>query len=319
MNLLNLVADIGGTNSRYALCESGSLHMHEPRKLLNAEYGSLEESLAHYLSETGATPQRACLAVAGPVTGDHVRLTNIDWQFSREALQKRFGLRALALTNDFTALAMAVPHLPGGQIIKAGGGEPAPHQPIAVVGPGTGLGASGLIWCGTHWVPLQGEGGNVAFAPGSPLEVELLGHAMRQHDYVRAEHFISGYGMSYLHKTLAAVKGISTETLKAEEITRMGLNGECSQCEETLLLFCGMLGSFAGDLSLILGARGGVYIGGGIVTILGDFFLRSPFRARFEAKGKFTEYVRPIPTYVMRSFTEMALIGAASILHTQKD
>lgn len=319
MASLSLVADIGGTNSRFSLFRKGTLDLIEPRKFANKDFPSLAAVLDHYLSEVNEAPSQACIAVAGPIASDRVRLTNIDWQFSRNDIRKQFHLSKLHITNDFTALAMAVPHIPTDRIIHNGGGEPAERQPIAVLGPGTGLGVSGLIWSGKHWVPLQGEGGNTSFAPGTALEVELLRYAQRQMEYVRAENFISGSGMGFLHAAIAAVEGRKVDEIPNEEITRRGLTGECGQCQHTLMIFCGMLGSFAGDQALFLGARGGVYIGGGIVPILGEFFFRSPFRSRFEAKGKFTDYVRPIPTYVMLSFTEMALIGAASLLNSLEE
>jgi glucokinase len=319
MAALSLVADIGGTNSRFALCEPGTLDLLEPRKFANRDFDSMEAVVAHYLAQVQAEPKQACIAVAGPIASDTVQLTNIDWRFSRSEVRRQFGFHRLHIANDFTALAMAVPHLGPDRIIHNGGGEAAQGQPVAVLGPGTGLGVSGLLPYGKRWIPLQGEGGNASFSPGTALEVELLRYAQRHLDYVRAENFISGAGMGFLHEAMAAVAGQKIEALPNDEITRRGLTGECVRCEETLLTFCGMLGSFAGDIALLLGARGGVYIGGGIVPILGEFFFRSPFRSRFEAKGKFTSYVRPIPTYVMLSFTEMALIGAAALLNSLEE
>ena len=319
MAALSLVADIGGTNSRFALYRHGTLEMIEPRRLPNRDFPSLEAVIEHYLAVVDQEPKRACLAVAGPITGDSVQMTNIDWQFSRSDLRRHFQFSELQLVNDFTALAMAVPHLTPDLLIKSGGDEPVKDMPIAVLGPGTGLGVSGLLWAGRQWLALQGEGGNVSFAPGNAKEIELLRYAQNHHDYVRAEHFISGSGLSFLHEAIAAIEGRTTERLATQEISRRGLSGECDQCTDTLMTFCGMLGSFAGDVALTLGARGGVYIGGGVVPILGEFFLRSPFRSRFEAKGQFRDYIRPIPTYVMLSFTEMALIGAAAILNSTEE
>lgn len=319
MSSLSLVADIGGTNSRFAMCRLGTLDLVEPRKFANIDFSSLEAVIEHYLASVEGEPRHACIAVAGPISSDTVRLTNIDWQFSRSALRKRFGFSRLHIANDFTALAMAVPHLSTDRIIHIGGGESVKHMPIAVVGPGTGLGVSGLLWSGQHWRPLQGEGGNISFAPGNAREVELLRYAQQHLDYVRAEDFISGSGMGFLHQALATIDGKKAEALIPSEISRRGLSDECLQCADTLTTFCGMLGSFAGDVALTLGARGGVYIGGGIVPILGEFFLSSPFRERFEAKGRFRDYVRPIPTYVMLSFTEMALIGAAALLNSLEE
>jgi glucokinase len=228
-------------------------------------------------------------------------------------MQQMFGLKFLEVVNDFTALAMAVPHLPQKYVDQIGSGTPLTNHPISVLGPGTGLGVSGLLWSGKHWVALAGEGGHVAFAPGNELEITLLHYARKHYDYVEPESFLCGPGLAFLHKALSEIDGRKPEELKPDDITNKAIEGD-DHCRKTINFFCGMLGSFAGDQALTLGARGGVYIGGGIAPKLDHLLSQSPFRQRFEEKGRFREMVSPIPTYVMLSHSQVALIGAAAIL-----
>ncbi len=312
---LDLVSDIGGTNSRFALCRPGTLDLIEPRKYPNAEFSCLEESIAHYLAEVKCAPQRACIAIAGPVTGDFVKLSNIDWAFSTREVAEKFHLSRMEVTNDFTALAMSVPHEPADNLIQVGTGAPVAYKPISVLGPGTGLGVSGLFWAGDHWLPMEGEGGNAAFAPVTALEVELLKYAMRSISFVTAEHFISGRGLGFLHKAMLEIAGKKPEELTPADIADRAKRNPGSDCHHTINQFCGMLGAFTGDRVMTLGALGGAYIGGGIVPQLEHLFAESAFRQRFEDKGKFYDYIKGVPTYVLLSHSRAALIGAAAILN----
>lgn len=312
---LDLVSDIGGTNSRFALCRPGTLDLIEPRKYPNAEFKNLENVIEHYCEETGYTPQRACIAIAGPVLSDFVRLSNIDWSFSARALAEKFNWSHVEVTNDFTALAMSVPHEPADNVIQVGTGTPAPYKPISVLGPGTGLGVSGLLWAGDHWIPMEGEGGNVAFSPTNELEIELLRYALRSIPFVTAEHFLSGRGLTLLHSALLEINGRPAEELPAATISKRAKEQPGSDCHHTINLFCGMLGAFAGDRVMTVGALGGAYIGGGVVPQLEHLFAESPFRQRFDDKGKFYDYIKGVPTYVLLSHSRAALIGAAAILN----
>lgn len=312
--MYSLVADIGGTNSRFALSRQGEIELQEPRKYPNASFDSLAAVIEHYLKDVGIEPLDACLAVAGPAHKDDVALTNIDWTFSVSDYKRHFNLRRLLLTNDFTALAMSVPFQKPGSTKKLGNGEPVSGMPISVLGPGTGLGVSGLLNCGNQWVSLQGEGGNVDFCPANEEEVELLRLAWKDLSHVRAENFISGSGMSYLHDLRLELHGKPREGLKAEDIAWQAGTTECGICRDTINVFCGMLGSFAGNQALTLGALGGVYIGGGVAPQLEELFDKSPFRERFEAKGRFRDYVRPIPTYLLLSHSRNAMLGASAML-----
>lgn len=312
--MLSLVADIGGTNSRFALCEENSLTLLEPRKYPNKEFDSLGDAIAHYIDDVKTTPTHACLAVAGPAHGDTISLTNIDWQFSVSDYQNRFGLTTLLITNDFTALAMSVPHLQKNAIRQIGTGTAIETMPISVVGPGTGLGVSGLIWNGAGWIAIQGEGGNAGFSPSTDLEIELLKRAYKDKSFVRSEDFISGNGLSYLHNLLLEINGKPAANVAAKDITWRAKTADCDECRNTINVFCGMLGNLAGNQALQLGALGGVYIGGGVAPQLDDLFVDSPFRKQFEAKGPFTDYISSIPTYLLLSHSRNALVGAAALL-----
>jgi glucokinase len=313
--MYRLVADIGGTTSRFAVTRIGSLELEEALKYPNKDFSSLGDVIAQYLSDIGEIkPSQACLAVAGPAHGEHIQLTNIDWKFSVSDYKQRFGLERLLLTNDFTALAMSVPFLEAKSIQQIGSGKAVEKMPISVLGPGTGLGVSGLLWNGTGWTALQGEGGNVNFTATTEEEIELLRIAQKELGYVRAEDFISGRGLTYLHDIRLEMHGKARVKLKAEDIAWRAKTENSGFYKDTLMLFCGMLGSFAGNQALTLGAFGGVYIGGGVAPQLEELFHESPFRARFEARGVFTDYIKQIPTFLMLSHSRNALVGAAAML-----
>jgi glucokinase len=314
-----LVGDIGGTNSRFALVENGKIELLKRNKFPNREHTNLESVIRHYLNLTGAKPDAACIAVACPILGDKVGLTNIDWTFSINAMQQEFGFKHLHVTNDFTALAMAVPSMrESGAIVQIGSGIPQEQKPIGVLGPGTGLGVSGLLWSGTGWVAIQGEGGQVGLKAGNDLEIEILHYAQKVYGFVCAERILSGMGLPFLHNALLEINGKPREeNLLAEDITRRALADKCGNCHQTIDVFCGMLGAFAGDHALTLGAFGGIYIGGGVAPQLEHLFTEGPFRMRFEDKGRFTDYVKQIPTYSLRSHSEVALVGAAVIMNQE--
>uniref|UniRef100_UPI000475429C glucokinase n=1 Tax=Ideonella sp. B508-1 TaxID=137716 RepID=UPI000475429C len=271
-----------------------------------------------YLGETALpVPALAAVGIATPVTGDRVQMTNHHWSFSIEALRQALGFERLRVINDFTALALALPHLPAHELRQVGGGAAQPGAAIGLVGAGTGLGVSGLLPLGPRWLPLAGEGGHVSLPAETPLEAELVAVLRQRYGRVSAERALSGPGLRALHQALGVVQGQSVTPADAPEaaaIVEAALAGGDAHCAQVLDLFCGWLGAVAGDLALTLGARGGVYIGGGIVPRLGMAFDRSPFRARFEAKGRFASYLREIPVQLILSPTSPALRGAAEAL-----
>jgi glucokinase len=257
--------------------------------------------------------RHAAIAIANPVDGDQIRMTNHHWQFSIEALRRELGFETLLVVNDFYALARSLPHLQDGDKVQVGGGSARPGAPLGLLGAGTGLGVSGLIPAGSSWTALSSEGGHVTFAPANELEVAILQYAWREFEHVSAERFLSGAGVELIHRALTHIQGLPPGTLTAPEISRRALSGECALSSQALDVFCGMLGCVAGNLAVTLGAQGGVYIGGGIVPRLGDRFAASPFRARFEHKGRFASYLAAVPTYVITA-DYPAFLGVSAIL-----
>jgi glucokinase len=308
-----LLADIGGTNARFAL-ETAPGVLEDIQVLPCASHPTLEAAMRSYLAEVGSRAvAHAAIGIANPVTGDWVQMTNHHWAFSIEATRQALGLTSLIVINDFTALALSLPHLPRKELVQVGGGDAISGSPLALIGPGTGLGVSALIPSPGGYMPLAGEGGHVSFAPFDEREAAIWRYARDRHGHVSAERLLSGPGLVLIYHALAALAGEAEQDLSAADITARGLSGSCPRCRETLDAFCAMLGTAAANLALTLGARGGVYLGGGIVPRLIDYFKTSPFRPRFEDKGRFSAYLAGIPVFVINS-RYPALIGASAAL-----
>ena len=310
-----LLGDVGGTHARFALQSAQGTPPARIRTLACGDYPDIESAVRAYLQlESVPIPEVASIGIANPVTTDQITMTNHHWHFSVEALRAALGLRQLLVLNDFTALALAVPQLREDEREQIGTGEAVPGATVGVLGAGTGLGVSGLVWCGENPVPLAGEGGHVTLAASTNEEARLIAHLQgRFQGHVSAERVLSGPGLMTLYETLSRFDHTPAETLTSAQIGARALAGSCPVCVRTLNMFCALLGTVAGDLALTLGARGGIYLGGGIVPKLGAFFGRSPFRQRFEQKGRFSAYLADIPTYVI-SAPYPALTGAAQVL-----
>ena len=308
-----LVGDIGGTNARFAIADVRDRLSHV-RALRCADFAGPEDALRHYFElEAIAPPPVAAFGIANPVTGDEVAMTNHRWRFSVERLREHLGLDRLLLVNDFTALALSVPRLGPDDLHAVGGGTPVAGQAIGLIGPGTGLGVSGLVPTADGYLPLQGEGGHVTLAARDAREARIIEWMWRHHDHVSAERLLSGPGLVMLHDAVRDLADAPTCELGSADITARALARTCPYCAEALDLFCAMLGTVAGDLALTLGARGGVYLGGGILPRLGPSFAQSRFRSRFEDKGRFSSYLSRIPTFVIDA-PYAALRGAAAAL-----
>ena len=311
-----LVADIGGTNARLGLVTEVGGAVDHVRKLPVAEYARPELAVQAYLAEQsmrqGAAyraPRRAALAVATAVGPDEIAFTNSHWRFSSAGLQAALGLERLLVLNDFEALALSLPRLAPAQL-QPHGALPQAEGTLAVIGPGTGLGVGGVVQTRHGWQALPGEGGHATLAPTDDFESQVLAEARKAFAHVSAERLLSGIGLPVLHQAVARSLGAEAAELTAELIVERGLDQTCPVCLRTLDTFCALLGSFAGNVALTLGARGGVYIGGGIVPRLGERFFASRFRERFEAKGRFQGYLQAIPTALITD-TLAALTGAA--------
>ena len=297
-----LIADVGGTNARFALCDKEGRALCS-ETVLCRDYAGIEQAIAAFLKKNGdARIKSAALAVASPVLDDIVSMTNCDWIFSISALKKELGLERLQVVNDFVAQALAVPVLTDAEKIKVGGGEPRDRSPVVVVGPGTGLGVSILVPDSAGgWIALPGEGGHATMPAPFPEEERVISALRQEYGHVSAERVISGTGLINLYKTLLTLhREKADESLQPEDISARALAGD-PLCREAVQMMFGLLGTFAGNLALTAGSFGGVYIAGGIVPRPGliDLFKESAFRIRFEAKGRFASYLSRIPTYVM--------------------
>ncbi|MET3109297.1 glucokinase [Oxalobacteraceae bacterium GrIS 1.18] len=241
-------------------------------------------------------------------------MTNHHWLFSIKSVQKEFGLSTLLVVNDFNALAMALPFLNQQQKYQLGTGHAQENVVIGLVGAGTGLDVSGLIRANDSWTALDSEGGHTSFAPRSTRETAILKYALQIYDHVSSERLLSGAGLQLIYRALATDQNIPSEDIDAPEIMARGLANACPLCRAVLDTFCEVLGTVAGNLALTLGAKGGVYIGGGIVPRLGEYFNHSGFRERFEQRGRFTDYLRQVPTFVITepfpAFTGISVILA---------
>ena len=313
----SLIADVGATNARFAVVSpDGGLQ--RPRVLACEDYPTIQGAIAVYLvEELPLTDVRrleaAALAIAGPVTGDRVTLTNHPWSFSIDELRGALEVEHLHVVNDFAAVAAAMPHLETDERTQIGAGEPLPGAVIGVLGPGSGLGIGGLVPSATGWMPLPGEGGHATMAAANARESAVLDRMRARYDHVSAERILSGPGLVDLCNTLAEIDGVPAEPFTAAQITDPAICECNSHCREAVEIFCAMLGTVAGNLALTLGARGGVYVAGGIVPKLGSRFAASAFRERFEAKGRLRPYLAQIPTYVV-THPFPAFLGLAALL-----
>jgi glucokinase len=283
----------------------------DEKTLKTADFPGVVEAARAYLEDRRV--RSAVFAVATPVDSDWVHLTNSPWAFSIEATRDALGLDDLAVINDFVAQALAVPQLGPEDLIKVGGGEPAPDRPIGVIGAGTGLGVAGLLPVVGGWQPVASEGGHVSFAPHDEVEAAMLGHLRQRFGHVSNERLMAGPGLVNLAHALAGLQGRELEPLTPAQVVQRARQATCPYCVEAVQRFPPLLGGAAGDLALMFCARGGVFIAGGVCPRLGELFDVERFRARFIAKGRFEDYLRPIPTYLVTR-PDTGLLGAAALL-----
>lgn len=312
LKAVRLVADLGGTHARFAVADSEG-RLGSPSAFEAVAHASPAEAARAYLDAAGLneTPLEAVFAVAAPVYGDEVRFTNSAWSFSIAALREELGLSRLRVINDFEAVAWALPKLEPGDLRKICGGEPARDAPCGAIGPGTGLGVAGLAPAGDGWVAIRSEGGHSSFAPQDDLDMEVWRILQRRFGHVSDERLASGPGLANLHRAIAEIRGEPAAALRPEEVADRGISGADPVCVEAVRRFTAALGSAAGDLALTLGARGGIYIGGGVAPRLWGGFDAGLFRERFVGKGRLRRYLEPIPAYLIEH-AQPALLGAAN-------
>ncbi|MEM1399146.1 MAG: glucokinase [Pseudomonadota bacterium] len=309
----SMLADLGATNARFALLNGTSIDAIEVLKV--SDYPSLGTAIGAYLDRVQPTkpPRKAALAIACPVHEDRVEMTNHAWSFSKSALQEQLALDRLTLINDFAAVALGVPHLDPVDYRQIGGGQAEPNQTVGVVGPGTGLGVSALVPGRERWTALDAEGGHVTMPALTDREAAVIGKLRQRFSHVSAERVLSGMGLTNLYETLASLDGVDIRAREPHEVTEGAMSDADPYCREAVDMFCAMLGTIAGNLALTLGAFGGIYIAGGIAPKMGPLFLQSDFRERFEAKGRFRQYLSGIPTFlVTQPFP--ALVGLKAAL-----
>jgi len=307
-----LLGDIGGTTARFALMSGTKLgpiaHLHV------ADHPSLVAAIAGFLGNDPdrRPPPAAVLAVAGPVAGERCRVINSHWLIDGRELRAKFSLASLQLINDFEALAWSLPDLTSRDVRSLGGGQASPGEPMVVIGPGTGLGVAALVPGRQEPRVVASEGGHATLPSATKREDAVIEHLRQRFGHVSAERALSGAGLENLYRAIAASENAAVPARTAAEVTRHALEGTCETSRAATDMFCAMLGGVAGDLALTFRARGGVYIAGGIAPRLADYLARSEFRERFEAKGRFRDYLQAVTTgVIMRE--DAAFLGLGSL------
>jgi len=306
-----VLADVGGTNVRFAVLQGGGLRglLGEVMQRPVRDYKTFEDALTSFMQRQpgSADITDALLAVAGVIKDGRCLLTNNDWVIDSAELRARFNFASARLVNDFEALAWSLPHLARDRLLKIGGGESVSNAPMLVCGPGTGLGVAAYVpdghgeelGEGLGGVVLRSEGGHATLASASAREDAIIAQLRQSHGHISAERVLSGPGLENLYRAIAAVDGAAVPQRSAAEITQAAIEDRCAVCRAALDTFCELLGEVAGNLALVFRAEGGVFIAGGIVRHIRDYLPRTRFRARFEAKGRFQSYLAPIPIYVI--------------------
>lgn len=305
----SLIADIGGTNARFALADESGVRA--AKTFQCEEYPTIVDAAKASLAELDFKPKHAAFAIAGPVSGDYFKMINHKWEFSVEETRKALGLDTLELMNDFKAIALGVPHLAQTDIRQIGGNQtPLPNSAIGIIGPGTGLGVASLAWVNGKYYPMPGEGGHITMPAKTQREFDLFQTLKdEKYSHVSAERVCSGKGLVNLYNAIVGLDGRETMPERtAEEISKAALEKTCPVSEEALDLMMGFLGTVASDLALTVEAKGGIYIAGGIPSKLGEYFFQSRFRQQFEDKGRFREYLEQIPTYLI-THPNVAFLG----------
>jgi glucokinase len=294
-----LLGDIGATNARFCLLSNGTLGPVSNFKV--AHYASFSDVVADFLKlhRDQMPVSDALLAVAGPVEDGRCQLTNCPWIVDADELRGKFRLAKVRVVNDFAATACALPSLAADDLYALGGGRAVAGTPMAVLGPGTGLGVAGLVFGTRDPVVIAGEGGHASIAGACDREDAVMAHLRGRFGHVSAERMISGAGLENLHQAIAALERSEAAACDAAEITRAALDGSCRIAVAALQMFCALLGSCAGNVALTFGARGGVFIAGGIAPRIVPFLARSEFRRRFEDKGRLRPYLEAIPSNVI--------------------
>lgn len=309
-----LLADIGGTNARYAWQTHATAQPGDVASYPSCQHESLLLSLEYYLrTHNKPRPQAVGIGIATQILGDKVQMTNHHWAFSIASMKKALEIDCMVFINDFTALALSLPVLSETDLYRIGGGKAVVNAPMAVIGPGTGLGVSGLLPDRKkgRWLPISGEGGHVTLNGDNPLELAVNERLKQRYGHASAERALSGPGLLAIYEALCDVYAKPALVLSPSEVLIHAQADTQSHCAMALEIFFAFLGSIAGNLALTLGSIGGVFLGGGIIPKTITELERSAFRERFINKGRYRDYLNAIPTYVIRAEVSPALLGAS--------
>lgn len=310
-----LVADIGGTNARFALADvkGASTVIRDIQSFRAEDFETVRDAADAYLEAVADRPERACFAAAGHVKNGDVDFTNSHWRLRAGELRQQLSLDIFEVVNDFYALAAGIRYLSDEAFVRVKDGSPDLQAPKLVIGPGTGLGQALIVPIDGGEKVIATEGGHVSFAPRTDEEYAVMSFIAREHPRVSVERLLSGRGLVNIHRALCAVAGAQRISLQANEITAGAISGEYPIAAKAVAMFCEVLGRVAGDAVLSTGARGGVILGGGILPKIQDIFLGSNFNDRFIDKGRMKSYVDATPVYLI-SKDNPALYGAAATL-----
>jgi len=315
-----LAGDIGGTNARFALFVGSQYQADTFRAIPVANYKDLSDVIAHYseLVDQNRIDQASFSVASTAEFGDAMELTNADMKFSVSALRRRFDMQRVKVVNDFTAAALGMVCIADDSFRCLHKGQAEAFGPRAVIGPGTGLGVSGLFYTGDFWMPLQGQGGHVTVGAETARGLQILQHVATRYGHVSAERYLSGAGIVELYSAICAIDGKDAAFESAADIAAAAIENQCAVSTETLSLFCDHLGLVTGDLALTLGATGGIYLAGGILPKLGNYFIESGFVAKVHHKGRFSSFVQAMPIQMVVG-GEPALHGAYTALLSHYD
>lgn len=311
-----LIADIGGTNARFALADDQTPGFSQEQTLQCADFPSVEGAISQYLENIGAeSPSVICLAAAGPVVDQHIKVTNNHWLLAVDDLSEAFSTDAVRLMNDFEAIAYSVPALGENDCLPVGLPDPRPlpkgDYSVAIVGPGTGLGSVGLRKLGDQLIPIASEASHGGFAPETRVQLDVMVALREEFDRVSSERLVSGSGLENIYWALGQIHGDKLPKLSAREIFVAAQAGE-EHASEAVALFFEVLGQFAGNYALALSATDGVYIAGGIVPRYPELFVNSRFRSGFESKGRHRAIMERIPTQLI-VHPQPGLLGASYV------
>jgi glucokinase len=309
-----LVGDIGGTNIRFAITDIDELTISDFALLSSGDFQDPLEALGKYLKTVPNNPAMVSLAIAGPVNGDSAKMVNRPWTFDRKAVAAAAGAEVVHFVNDFEALALALPHLTSYELHQIGGGTVAEGAAKAVLGPGTGLGVAGLVHAHTGWVAIGGEGGHASFGATDRAELDLFAEITADLEERSAEDLISGRGLMGLYQVIARRGGQEPTAANPPAVVEEALVKNDPVAREALEQFAVWLGRFAGDIGLIYGARGGVYLGGGIAPNIVEVLQAGGFRKAFEQKERLASYLAKVPVFVIKTGADAGLRGAAVAL-----